>query len=416
MSGLEWTIARRYLRGGRKGRLASLITFIATGGVIVGVMALVIVMGVMTGLQSELRSRILIGSPHLQIFTYGAGLRVDDWRNALETIRSHEDVVAASPVVISQGLMNAGANFDEAVFVIGLESDTGIAAVTEIAKHFVRGDLGFQTTRDDVAGAMILGQHVKDRLNVYPGDRINMIAVAGTRYNRATGSVIPRMLPYEVAGSFNTGMYQYDENYVLMDLETAQEYADLDSAVSGIYVRVNDEWRAGDIGNDIVAMLGTNYRYVDWETQNFQLFSALKIEKLGMGLVLALIIMVAAFNIISTLTMVVSDKTREIGILRAMGLSQKSIRKIFILQGTYIGAVGTAIGAGLGLTTAILVDKFKLFPIAAQVYFVDHLPLQVRISDFLMIVVGSIAVAHAATIYPAMRAAALLPVEAIRNG
>jgi len=395
--------------------MVSLITFIATAGIMVGVMALIIVMGVMNGLQTELRNRILIGSPHLQIFTYGPGLRIDDWHAALDSIRTQPEVVAAAPAVISTGLLNAGADFAEGVMVLGIEPDTGTAAVTELARYFVRGDLTFATEHDDVVSGMILGQGVADRLGVFPGDRISMVSPAGSRYNRAFGAVVPRMLMFDVTGTFNTGMYQYDNNYVVLPLAAAQQFAALDSAVSGIQVRVRDPWEATRVGEAIAAQLGWPYRFVDWQTQNAGLFSALKLEKLGMALILVLIVAVAAFNIVGTLTMVVADKTREIGILRAMGFPARSVRNVFVLQGAVIGLVGTAVGAVLALATSLLIDRQELIRIPAQVYFIDHLPIRVEPWDFALIVIVSLVVAVAATVHPARRAAGFIPVEAIRQ-
>lgn len=415
MKRLEWKIAMRYMRGRRPSGLVSLITFIAVSGVVVGVLALVIVMGVMNGLQTELRDRILIGSPHLQVFTYGSGLRVDDWKNALRTIRGHPDVVAAAPFVMTAGLVSAGYDFADPVYVLGIEPDTGAAAVTELAQHFVRGDLEFATESDDVLSGIVLGERVADRLGAFQGDRLNIVSPAGSGYNRAVGSIVPRIFPFEVTGTFSTGMYEYDQNYVILPLEAAQQFAALDTAVSGIQVRVDDPWRATEIGNELVTSLGLSYRVVDWQTQNFGLFSALKLEKLAMALILTLIIIVAAFNIISTLTMVVADKTREIGILRAMGLSARSVRKVFVLQGAFVGCVGTAIGASVGFIVAKVIDSNHLIAIPAEVYFIDHLPVKVEAVEFILIVLMSITVATLATLYPARQAARFTPVDAIRH-
>jgi lipoprotein-releasing system permease protein len=294
MNRLELRIASRYLKGRRPSGLVSLITFIATGGVVVGVMALIVVMGVMNGLQTELRNRILVASPHLQIFTYGEGLRIDDWRPALETVRNHPEVVAAAPVIITTGLISAGADFSEGVMVLGIDPDTGTAAVTELAQHFVRGDLEFAAAAPEADGGIVLGQRVASRLTVYPGDVVKVISPVGSRYSRAIGAIVPRVHQYEVTGSFDTGMYEYDNNYAILPLEAAQRFAGLDSAVSGIQVRIEDPWRAPDVGRELEGELGYPYRYLDWQTQNSGLFSALKLEKLAMGLILLLIVVVAA--------------------------------------------------------------------------------------------------------------------------
>ncbi len=416
MTRLEWRVAGRYLRSRRSSRLVSLITLIATAGVTVGVMALIVVMGVMNGLQQELRDRILVASPHVRVLTFGATLRMDEWREALPIIRNHPDVVAAAPFVLTQGLVANSASWQEGVMVIGMDSDTGDVAVTSLPQHFVRGDLNFTVQSSDVEGGVILGRRLADRLSAHPGDELRFVSAAETKFNRALGAYIPRFVSYEVTGDFETHMYEYDNSYIVMSLEDAQTFAGLDSAVSGIDVRVADPWDAQIVGQELVETLGDfTYRYVDWQTQNANLFSALKLEKLAMTLILLLIVLVAAFNIVSTLTMVVSDKVREIGILRAMGLSARAIRQIFVLQGAIIGLVGTVAGATLGLVIAQVVDQWGLIKIPAAVYYIDHLPVAVNITDFFIVVIASFVVATLATIYPARQAASFLPVEAIRH-
>jgi lipoprotein-releasing system permease protein len=414
MMRLELTIAGRYLKSRRSSRLVSLITLIATGGVTVGVMALIVVMGVMNGLQSDLREKILVASPHLRILTYGEGLRLDDWPRVLERVRREPEVVAAAPFVLSQGLLSAGHDYAQGVAVLGIEPDTGTRAVTPLPRAFVQGDLGFRTTRADVDGGIVLGRRLAERLSAFPGDRVIMASPAGSKFNSALGAFVPKYWTFEVTGYFETGMYEYDNSYVVLPRPLAQRFAALDSAVTGLDVRLEDPWRARAVGAAIEAHLGYPYRALDWQSQNASLFSALQLEKLAMGLILLLIVIVAAFNIVSTLTMVVTDKTREIGILRAMGLSAQAIRRVFIWQGAVIGAVGTALGAGLGLLVARLVDRRHLIRLDPSVYFVDHLPVRVDPGDLVAIVLAAVVVATVATLYPARRAAAMAPVEAIR--
>jgi lipoprotein-releasing system permease protein len=395
--------------------LVSLITFIATAGVVVGVTALVVVMGVMSGLQAELREKILVASPHLRVLTFGSGLRVDDWRVALEMILEHPDVETAAPFVITQGLVRAGADYTQGVSVLGVEPDTGRMSVTPLPRHFVSGDLGFATTRDAADGGIVLGRRLGERLLTLDGDEVTVISSAGSKFNAAVGSFIPSYWTFEVVGSFDTGMFEYDNNYVILPLEVAQRFAGLGDAVSGIDVRVSDAIIAPRVGRELEEQLGYPYRSVDWQEQNAQLFSALQLEKLAMALILLLIVIVAAFNIVGTLTMMVTDKTREIGILRAMGLPAKSVRQIFILQGMIIGLVGTAVGATTGLILARLFDQGRLIQLDPSVYFIDHLPIRIEWPDFAIVVVASLLVATIATLYPSHRAADLTPVEAIRH-
>jgi lipoprotein-releasing system permease protein len=414
VSRLAARIAARYLRSRRSSRLISLSTLIATGGVTIGVMALIVVTGVMNGLQTELREKILIASPHLRILTYGRGLRLDDWRRTRAAVAETPDVEAVAPFVLTQGLIGAGADYVEGVYVLGLDPDTGSRAVTPLARHFLSGDLEFRTTLDSVEGGVVVGHDLAQRLSVFPGDPVTMISLAGTRYNSAMGGYIPEIWRFEVSGTFETGMYEYDNGYVLMPLAMAQRFQGLDTAVTGLEVRVRDPWAARRIGAELEQRLGYPYRSLDWFTQNKTLYSALQLEKLAMGTVLLLIVIVAAFNIVSTLTMLVSDKAREIGILRAMGFPAAAVRRVFVIQGAVIGVVGTMLGTALGLVAGRLVDRGEIINLNPAIYFIDHLPVRVNPLDLAVIIVASLVVPTLATIYPARQAAALNPVDAIR--
>lgn len=414
-SRLEWRIARRYLRSRRSGRIFSLSTAIAVGGVTVGVAALIVVLGVMNGLRNDLRERILVGNPHLRILTFGAGLRMDHWRQALDTIRRDPDVVAAAPEVISQSIITAGHQHAEAVYVVGSEPDTGAASVTSLAQKMTRGDLSFRATAAQVDGAIVLGYRLSERLNVIPGDLITLIPPTPPRINAALGVAVPKLWRYEVTGIFNTGMFQYDNQFVVMSRAAAQQFTGLGDAVSGIEIRVRDPERAPDVGRRLEEKLGYPYRSLDWQAQNASLFGALKLEKLAMGLVIFFIMIVAAFNIVGTLTMLVTDKTREIGILQAMGLTSTAIRRIFLLQGALIGGLGALLGLVLGLTIAWVVDRSGLVTIDPSVYFIDRLPVRVEAPDVAVVLVASFALALVATVWPARAAAQLTPVEAIRH-
>ncbi len=414
MNRLDLKLAGRYLRSRRSSRLFSLITLIATGGVTVGVMALIVVMGVMNGLQEDLREKILGPTPHLRILTYGMGLRIDNWEATRDTVLAHPDVLAAAPFVITRGIITAGYDFAEGPYVFGIDPDTGSVSVTALPRQLIEGDMSFATTRDSVQGGIILGRELAVRLSAFPGDRVTMVSPAGSNFNPAVGGFVPQWWAFEVTGHFETEMFEYDNNYVVLPLEVAQEFSGLGDAVSGIEVRLADLWQAPRVGAEIEETLGYPFRAIDWQSQNASLFSALELEKLAMGTILLLIVIVAAFNIVSTLTMVVRDKTREIGILRAMGLPAKVVRQAFILQGAFIGLVGTTLGTGLGLLVAWLVDSKRLIELNASVYFIDHLPVRVDPVDLAMIIVASIAVATLATIYPARQAATLNPVDAIR--
>src|SRR5882762_9959176 len=327
-SRLDLRVAMRYLRSRRSSRLLSLITVIAVGGVTIGVMALVIVLGVMNGMQNDLREKILVVNPHLRILTYGEGLRLDDWPAVLAKVRRGPGVVAAAPFVLTQGLISAGHDYAEGVAVVGVESDTGSRAVTSLPHYFTKGDLTFRTTQPGVEGGIAIGTRLASKLTVYPGDIVTMVAPAGSQFNRSLGAFVPKYRRYEVTGLFETGMYDYDNSYVVMRRQAAQDFAGLGAAVTGLEVRLANPERASEAAQQLETVLGYPYRALDWQLQNRSLFSALKLEKLAMGLVVFLICVVAAFNVVGTLTMVVRDKTREIGILMAMGMQRTRIRRV----------------------------------------------------------------------------------------
>jgi len=412
---LELAIAWRYLRSRRGSRLLSFISVIAIAGVTIGVSALIIIIGVMNGLQHDLRDKILVGSPDLRVLTYGDDLRMDGWRRALTQVRAVPGVVAAAPFVQTEAGMNANRGYAGGVYVVGIPAPgSGYPAVTSIRNHAVMGNFSFRSRNDSLPGAVI-GKMLAARFNVWPGDRINLIAVASAQPDPVTGGFIPRVYPFEVTGVFQTGMFEYDNAYVYISLAEAQRFAGLDSAVTGLEVRTNDRWNAGIVGDRLTRTLGFPFRSVDWQEQNHSLFQALKLEKLGMGVILLLIVIVAAFNIVSTLTMVVTDKTREIGILKAMGLPSAAIRNIFFLQGVVIGAVGTGLGVILGFAGALSLDRYRFIKLDPRVYFIDHLPVNTKPSDVVMIVLASLLIAALATLYPAIQAARMYPVEAIRS-
>src|SRR3954470_13944712 len=414
-SRLEWRIARRYLRSRRNSRTASLNTVISTGGVAVGVTALIVVLGVMNGLRDDLRERILVANPHLRVLTFGSGLRVDDWQSVIKEVRKQPGVVAAAPEVISQAGITAGQDYGEGVNLVGFDPDTGTMSVTSLPSAITKGDLSFKTNKPGVDGGILLGSRLAARLSVYPGDIVTLVPVTQAKVNPALGVAVPRFWKMEVTGVFDTGMFQYDNQFVVMSRQMAQRFTGLGNAVSGIAVRVNDPERAPAIGAALEKRLGYPYRALDWQTQNSSLFSALQLEKLAMGLIIFFIMVVAAFNIVGTLTMVVTDKAREIGILRAMGLTSSAVGRVFLVQGAVIGGIGTMLGLVFGLSVAYVVDRSGWVRINPAVYFIDHLPVHIEWLDVGVVVLASLAIAVCATLYPSRSAAALTPVEAIRH-
>ncbi len=417
MTRLELSIAWRYLRSRRGSRLLSLISLIAIGGVTIAVSALIVIMGVMNGLQNDLRDKILIGSPDIRVLTYGEDMVMTDWPEVLKKVSRQRGVEAAGPFVHTQALIQASRHkYMEGVFVEGLPPDgAGVPQVTTMRQHATAGDFTFETS-DGMHHGAVLGSKLAEKLNVTPGiDSITLVTVDPSKINPVTGYPSPKTMQFEVTGIFDTGMYEYDNSYVIVSLQAAQDLAQLGEAVTGLEVRTPTRDGALDVAGRLQDSLGMPFRVQDWHQQNDSLFSALKLEKLGMGVILLLIAVVAAFNIVSTLIMVVTDKTKEIGILRAMGMPARSIRRVFFAQGLAIGVVGTAAGLAIGLVASVLIGEKKLIPLNPAVYFIDHLPVATQPLDVTLIVLASLAVAALATIYPALQAARLYPVEAIRH-
>jgi lipoprotein-releasing system permease protein len=414
MSRLELGIAWRYLRSRRGSKLLSLISVIAIGGVVVGVSALIVIMGVMTGLQNDLREKILIGSPDIRVLTMGSDMVMKSWEPVLKTVRAEPGVVAAAPFVLTKAIVGAGHKYNDGAFVMGILPSDRAKPVTTIRSFATAGDFSFRSTDGKRRGA-VLGERLANRLSVYPGIDSITLTTVGSDVSPVTGTLVPKEMKLEVTGVFNTGMYEYDNQYLFVSLDVAQELAGIETDVTGLEVATKDRWIAAGVGASLAKRLGYPYRTEDWQAQNNSLFQALRLEKLGMSLILMLVILVAAFNIVGTLTMVVADKTKEIGILRAMGMTAASIRRIFLAQGIMIGVVGTALGLLLGLATALALDTYKLIPLNPEVYFIDHLPVARQPLDIAVTVVASLLIAAAATIYPALQASRLLPVEAMRE-
>jgi len=414
---LELQIAWRYLRSRRGSKLLSLISVIAIGGVLVGVSALIVIIGVMNGLQRDLREKILVGSPDIRVLTYGEDLKITEWPEVLAKVKTQPGVVAAAPFVLTEALMSAGFDYRSGVYVVGLQPQArGVPDVTTIRSHVTQGDFRFASTDGQHRG-VVLGKLLALRFNKWAGDSINLLTLppGGAKMNPVTGGMVPTLEKFEVTGIVSTGMYEYDNSYVFIAIDKAQRLAGLGEGVTGIEVKTTDRWAASAVASRLVAALGWPYRTVDWEEQNRSLFQALKLEKLGMGVILLLIVLVAAFNIVSTLTMVVADKTKEIGILKAMGMPAKSIRRIFFFQGLVIGVVGTVLGLMLGFAAALALDKYQFIKLDAQVYFIDHLPVSTQPLDVMWIIIASIAIAAIATVYPSVQASRLFPIEAIRH-
>lgn len=415
MKGLEWYIARRYLASRRKGRFLSLITLIAVGGITLGVTALITVIAVMTGLQRDLQKKILGTNPHVYVFEQGQGFRLEHWPDVLDQVRGTPDVVAADPFIMTQVvLLPSGGNYAQFGMLYGIEVESASPPMTTIHEKLRSGELSFGPTQSGRPGILV-GRRLAEKLGILPGDLITVVSGENIKTG-PLGDLVPVTREFEVTGTFTTGMYEYDNQNLYTPLAAAQDILDLPAtSVSGIAVNVKEPWHADRVADAIGSKLGFPYWTQDWMSLNQSLFSALKLEKLAMGVILSLIVLVAAFNIISTLIMVVTDKTREIGILKSMGMTDGGVLRIFIFQGLAIGFIGTTLGTIGGLLLTWALDHYKFITLPGDVYFLDRLPVALDPIDLVLIVLVSLTIAFVATIYPARQASRLLPVEAIRH-
>jgi lipoprotein-releasing system permease protein len=411
---LEWYIARRYLSSRKGARFLSLITLIAMGGVFVGVMALIVVTSVMSGLQRDLRDKILGTNPHIWLTTYGDAMQLDAWEGTLARIRNVDGVLSAAPFIHTEvGLGNLGGHAEAAV-LRGIYPQAEGVPITDIVREIQAGTYDLGPTQSGHP-PLLVGEELANRFGLYPGALVNVTALQGVQLT-PMGTLMPRMVRFEVVGRFRTGMYEYDNRFMYTDLASAQNITGMGERVTGLEIRVPDPMQSDRVARALEDTLGGfPYRAEDWKTMNASLFSALQLEKLAMGIILLLIVVVAAFNIISTLVMVVTDKTREIGILKSMGLRASQIRRVFMIQGVVIGAVGSVLGGMAGLFLTWMLDRYQFIEIPGDVYFIDRLPVAFDPFEITVILVLSIVISFFATIYPAQQAAKLYPVEAIRH-
>jgi lipoprotein-releasing system permease protein len=404
---LEWYIASRYLSARSATRFLNLITIIAIGGICVGVMALIVVIGVMTGLQTAVRDGILGTNPHIMVLEYGQGLRLNDWEIPLVAALDDEDVIAAEPFVYTEALIYQDINYQQGVALRGVT----VEATERLSDQLVAGDWAFEGATE--LQGIVLGFRLADRLLVYPGDTVSLVSGHGAELTPA--GYIPKFKKFTVVGLFKSGMFEYDNQMGYLPLAAAQDLLGLGDAVTGLALWVREPWQADIVAERLEAELGYPHTLRDWKRMNAGLFSALKLEKMGMTLVLLLIVLVAAFNIVSTLIMVVTDKTREIGILRSMGVTARGILRVFMLQGLVIGVAGTFLGLGGGLALSWAIDYFGLISLPGDVYLISEIPITLAPLDLGVITVLSILISFAATIYPSRQAARLAPVDAIRH-
>lgn len=408
----EFFIGSRYLRTKQKQAFISLITVLSIAGVTVGVMALIVVIAVMTGFEYDLKSRILGVESHIVVMRNNG--HFSDYRNILEHVKNTDGVEAATPFINSQVILRSSLSLSGAV-LRGIDPDSANSVIKNFDKVSLENlkETDQRKSTSIVMPTIILGKELAKNLGVIQGDPVYLISPKGMI---SPIGHIPTMKRFKVAGLFESGMYEYDRSLSYIHIKDAQKILRMGDSVNGIEVRVNNIYNARNIAGRIVKELGFQYWARDWMQMNQNLFSALKLEKTVMFIILALIVLVAAFNIASTLIMMVMEKTKDIAILKAMGATDKSIRKIFVFKGIVIGSIGTIFGVCLGFILCTVLKYYQFIELPGDVYYITTLPVKLELLDVVMIASAAMAISFLATLYPARQASKLDPVEAIRYG
>lgn len=415
----ELFIGLRYLKAKRKSTFISIITFISTAGVSLGVMALIVVLAVMTGFENDLKEKILGTNAHIVVIRNGAPMV--EYQSVIEKLKRFKGVQAATPFIYNQVMLSSGKNVS-GVVLRGIDVATD-RQVTRLSRSVVEGsieglDPEMGRGSDSTPGLMV-GKELAKHLNLFLGDKVNVISPMG---NITPLGMMPRMKPFKVTGIFNTGMFEYDSTLAYVSLDQAQRFFDLGDTVTGIQLKVEDVYHTDELARSINREMGVDFYARDWMQMNKNILFALKTEKIVMFIILTLIVLVAAFGIASTLFMVVMEKTRDIAILKSMGATGASIMKIFVLEGLIIGVIGTLVGVVSGLLIALNLEPIinVIQKITGQnffskdIYYLDHFPSLVVPSDVVLISVTAVLISFLATLYPAWQASKMLPAEALR--
>jgi lipoprotein-releasing system permease protein len=406
----ELFIARRYLRSRRKTGFINTITYISIAGVAIGVAALVIVLSVMNGFESEVRERIIGFDTHIRLRTFHDE-GIDTYRDVEKTVRAIPHVIGVSPYIWEKGLLRSG-KYSDGIILKGTDPAT-LGEVSDVVRNITYGELNLGMVQreegSDLPGILV-GSYLADRLYLTLGDVVTVFSLTGVR----SMFQMPPVQQFIVTGYFETGMYEFDNTYAYISVEAAQKLFRMGETVSGLEIRLDNLYKADQVVQEIDKRLGYPYTADTWFEMRRNLISWMQIEKWAMFIILCLIIIVAAFNIISTLIMVVMEKTREIGILKSMGATSKSIRQIFLYEGVVVGVIGTLLGCLIGFALCWAQLKYKLLTLPGDVYFINTLPVKMEPLDFLFVALASLALCLLSAVYPAHRASTLEPVEAIR--
>ena len=402
----ETFVAKKYFRAKRKTGFISIITFVSITGVTIGVTALILVLSVMNGFESEVRSKLIDADAHIRLRKFYTQT-ITDIDKLIDTAKKHPEVIGASPVIREESMIRSGhAQRPTAVKAIDLNT---IESVSNIREKMKLGELDF--SEKEINGkklpGIVLGRYLADRLLALDiGEVVTLFTLP------REGSVFsqPRVKQFYLAGIVEFGYYEYDRIFSFISLESAQELFNMPDGISWVEIKLQDYNNAARVASEIEEELGYPYTTLTWFELNKSLFSWMEIEKWGAFIILSLIIMVAAFNIISSLIMIVMEKTREIG----MGATSNSVMKIFMYEGIIIGMIGTFLGSLIGYAVGFLQLNYKIISLPADVYIIDSIPIEMHLVDFIAISSVALFLCFLASVYPAFKASRLFPVEAIR--
>jgi lipoprotein-releasing system permease protein len=407
----ELQIALRYLLARRRQAFISIISFVSTLGVTVGVLALILAMAMMTGLQSELRDRILGSTAHAFVFKTSG---IEDYEAEIAALRKIPRVVGAAPTVIGRAVASS-AGADAFIQFKGIDPELE-GTVTDIEKSIVQGKVAdLNPSNDESFDGIVLGQDLAKQLGVSVGDIISVLTPNGTLTPFA--GMVPRKRPFRVAGIFRVGLYEVDNTFGLVSLDVALRMMNK-TQPEMIQLAFDDIYAASDVTASIPRILGDRYVTEDWTTMNRPLFEALFLEKMAVSITIGLIVTVAALNIVASLVLLVMEKTPDIAILKTMGATARSVMYIFMLQGLIIGSIGTAIGALGGVAISWVMNRYQLLrvPGMGEVYQISYVPFTLRPFELVLVIFVAVLICFLATIYPSRQAARLKPVEALRYG
>ena len=409
----EYFIGRRYLRSRQKQAFITLITILSIVGVTVGVMALIVVMAVMAGFEADLITHILGGQPHVTLRGYNRALT--EYRQIVKEVEKIEGVEAAAPVIYTQGMLRSKSGVSGAI-IRGIDPEAAghvMKTLKDVYLPHTSDARNANAARAEIPG-IVLGKELAKNLGVLEGDIIYLMSPRGML---SPIGHMPAMKQFKVTGFFESGMHDFDGSIAYIHLKAAQKILRMGDSVTGIELQVEDINQTKNIAAKIIEKLGFRYWARDWMQMNRNLFRALKLERWAMFVILTLIILVAAFNIASTLIMMVMGKTRDIAILKAMGTTDGSILKIFTFNGMVIGLIGTMLGLVLGLLLCFGLEHFEIYELAGEIYFfTTALPVKLEFLNIIIIVAAALGICFLATLYPAFQAARLHPVETIRYG